>query len=152
MLPVIHMLCRLKIKFLILSYPILKKKKKNTRWHHICMKICGSHHAKTYLQEYADSEGQISLRIRSVWSGQSLSANRIVGYHKVFQWRTKEKVRLRMRRMMWKHILCMLEGIFSTDAAHVSLNRWYQERGFLSHLWTAKTQISLSIHAVWSGP
>ena len=32
-------------------------------------------------------KAQISLRIRAVWSGLSLSANRIIGYYMIYEWR-----------------------------------------------------------------
>ena len=48
-------------------------------------------HAKTCLLTYADSEGPVSLRIRAVGSGPSLSANRIIGYYRVYEWRAKAR-------------------------------------------------------------
>ena len=35
------------------------------------------------------AKAQISLRIRAVWSGPSLSANRIIGYYEMYEWRAK---------------------------------------------------------------
>ena len=35
------------------------------------------------------AEVQISLRISAVWSGPSLSANRIIGYYRMYEWRAK---------------------------------------------------------------
>ena len=32
-------------------------------------------------------KAQISLRIRAVWSGPSLSTNRIIGYYRMYEWR-----------------------------------------------------------------
>ena len=38
------------------------------------------------------SKAQISLRIRAVWSKFSLSANRIIRYHRMYQWRAKARM------------------------------------------------------------
>ena len=35
------------------------------------------------------AKAQVSLRIRTIWSGPSLSANRIIGYYRMFEWRAK---------------------------------------------------------------
>ena len=40
-------------------------------------------HVKTCLAYMRTAKAQISLRIRAVWSGPSLSANRIIGYYKI---------------------------------------------------------------------
>ena len=37
---------------------------------------------------------RISLRARVVWSGPSLSANRIIGYYRMFQWIANGRIRL----------------------------------------------------------
>ena len=42
-------------------------------------------HAKTCLRAYRTAKAQISLRIRAVWSGPSLSANRITGSFRMYQ-------------------------------------------------------------------
>ena len=34
-------------------------------------------------------KAQIRLRVRAVWSGPSLSADRITGYHRMHEWKTK---------------------------------------------------------------
>ena len=39
-------------------------------------------------------KAQISLRIRAVWSGPLLSANRIIGYNRTFQWRAITRMKL----------------------------------------------------------
>ena len=38
------------------------------------------------------AKAQISLRIRAGWSGPSLAANRIIGYHKMYKWTAKARV------------------------------------------------------------
>ena len=38
-------------------------------------------------------KAQIRLRIRAVWSGPSLSADRIIGYYRMFQWRANAWMR-----------------------------------------------------------
>ena len=42
-------------------------------------------------QVYADSKTQISLCFHAVWSGPPLSANRIIGYYRMFEWRAKPR-------------------------------------------------------------
>ena len=37
-------------------------------------------------------KAQISLRIRAVWSGPSLSASRIIGYYRIYEWRAKTRM------------------------------------------------------------
>ena len=65
---------------------------------------------------------QISLRIRAVWSGPSLSANRISGYYKMYEWRAKARMIL-CACAGWSDSthFCMFEGTFSHDAAHKCL-------------------------------
>ena len=63
----------------------------------------------------------------AVWSGPSLSANKIIGYFRRYEWREKlcfQKADLNLR------ILCMFEGIFSLDAANINGNiqDWPQSR------------------------
>ena len=61
------------------------------------------------------AKAQISLRIRTVWSGLSLSANRIIGYQK-----SKSPVdTLRRHRIVWSLILRIFEGTSSLDAPHI---------------------------------
>ena len=40
------------------------------------------------------AKAQISLRVRAVWSGPSLSANRFIGYYRMFEWRAKARMTL----------------------------------------------------------
>ena len=47
--------------------------------------VCG--HMRT-------AKAQIRLRIRAVWSGPSLSANRIIGYYRIYEWRAKARMTL----------------------------------------------------------
>ena len=66
------------------------------------------------------AKAQISLRIRAVWSGPSLSANRIVGYYRMYEWSAKARMTIRLAH--YDPNLCnlrMLEGTFSLDAAHI---------------------------------
>ena len=41
------------------------------------------------------AKAQISLRIGAGWSGPLLSANRVIGYYRIFQWRANARIRLR---------------------------------------------------------
>ena len=56
------------------------------------------------------AKAQISLRICAVWSGLSLSANRIIGYYRMYEWRVKTRMTLRKHRMIWTRILRISEG------------------------------------------
>ena len=56
------------------------------------MRKCVFRHMRTV-------KAQISLRIRAVWSGPSLSAYRIIGHYRMYQWRANIRMRLRMRGM-----------------------------------------------------
>ena len=44
------------------------------------------------LWAYVDSEGQISLHIHAVWSEPSLSANRIIGYYRMYEYRAEAQM------------------------------------------------------------
>ena len=57
------------------------------------------------------TNAQISLRIRAVWSGPSLSANRIIGYYRMLQWRAN----------VWM-ILCACAGW--SESAHHFTDIW----------------------------
>ena len=71
------------------------------------------------------AKAQIRLCIRTVWSGPSLSAARIIWYYTMFQWRTNAWNRLRMRWMNLNlGILLMLKDTFSLCAA-LMLGKWY---------------------------
>ena len=59
---------------------------------HIWHLLNGRRHAKTYLWVYA--KAQISLRMRAVWSGPSLSASRIIGHYRMYEWRANARMRL----------------------------------------------------------
>ena len=67
---------------------------------------------------------QISLRIRAVWSGLSLSAKRIIGYQRLSMEIICPGETLRMR---WMNpcILRMLEDTFLLGAAHVRMLKRY---------------------------
>ena len=49
------------------------------------------------------AKAQVSLRVRTVWSGPMLSAYRIIRYmyYIMFKWRADAWMRLSKRRMMW---------------------------------------------------
>ena len=75
-------------------------------------------------------KAQISLRI--TWSGFSLSAKRIIGHYRMYQWRWNARMRLRMRGMNPNLcILRMFEDMVSFDEAHVNCN---PKKGLLCHM------------------
>ena len=72
------------------------------------------------------AKAQINLRIRAVWSGPTLSANRIIRYFRMYQWRANARMKLCMRLM--NQNLCivrMLENTFSTGAAQSCRNVYW---------------------------
>ena len=52
----------------------------------------GPSHAKKCLRDMRTAKTQINLHIRAAWSGPSLSANRIIGYYRMFEWRAKAQM------------------------------------------------------------
>ena len=52
------------------------------------------------------AKAQISLRIRAVWSGHSLSANRIIRYYRMYEWRESKGLDYLLRRMIWICVFC----------------------------------------------
>ena len=67
--------------------------------------IIGPSHAKRVFGYMRTA--QISLRIRAVWSGPSLSANRIIGHYKMYQRRANARMRLcAYVGWIWICVLC----------------------------------------------
>ena len=66
------------------------------------------------------AEAQISLRIRAVWSGPSLSAYRIIEQNRIYQWTANFRMNLcACVGWNWMCILHMLEDTFSLGATHI---------------------------------
>ena len=91
---------------------------------------------------------QIRLRIRAVWSGPLLSANRIIGYYRMCQRRVNARMRL-CPRSAW------LEWHFAHARGHVFAWRGpysicVNKIKAITHLITSKTLSRLHIHACWS--
>ena len=63
------------------------------------------------------AKAQISLRIRAVWSGPLLSANRLIVYYKMYEWRAKAWI-----------ILCACTG-WSESAHFAHVRRHFFARG-----------------------
>ena len=53
------------------------------------------------------AKAQLSLRICAVWSGPSLTINRIIGYHKMFQWKIPGWDFALVQYDVNSHILCL---------------------------------------------
>ena len=84
----------------------------------------GPSHAPCVFGDMQTAKAQIILRFRAVWSGPSLSANRIIGYYRMYEWSAKyPDDTLSMRRMIGMRILRMFEGAFPLDAAHIAIRR-----------------------------
>ena len=66
------------------------------------------------------AKAQISLRIRAVWSGPSLSANRIIGYYRMMDGEQRPGCYFaHAQDDMNLRILRMFEGTFSLNAAQI---------------------------------
>ena len=65
---------------------------------------------------------QISLRMRAVWSGHSLFANKITGYYSVYEWTAKARIILRMRRMIWIRTFCACSKVLFHFTRSISLS------------------------------
>ena len=98
---------------LLRSKTTRNKQEKQTRHMGLALRKRVSGHRRTV-------KAQISLRTCAVWSGPSLSANRIIGYYKMYEWRAND---LRMPGMNMN--LCILrirKDTFSLGTAHIILN------------------------------
>ena len=72
-----------------------------------CLRYLGLTLRKHVFRHMWTAKAQISLRIRAVWSGPSLSAKRISEYYRMFQWRAKcPDETLRMCRMVCIPTFC----------------------------------------------
>ena len=80
------------------------------------------------------AKAQISLRIRAGWSGPSLSANRIIGYYRIYEWwawpgwydaHAQDNLNLRILRIS-KALFCMTRPIFIIflDFYYISYKTW----------------------------
>ena len=69
---------------------------------------------------------------RTVWSGPSLSANRIIGHYRLCPWKANARMRLRMRGM--NVILCILR----IDWRHI-----FAWRGPFICLWSSSSVVNL---------
>ena len=65
-----------------------------------------------------NSEAQISLRIRAVCLGPLLSAKRIIGYYRMYEWARAEWYFGLAQDELNLCILCVFEGTFSLDEAN----------------------------------
>ena len=75
------------------------------------------------VQAYEDSEGPAHLGFCTVCSEPSLSANRIIGFYRMFQWRAKALMNFEhVQDDVNPHILRTFESIFSLDMANISQN------------------------------
>ena len=82
---------------------------KTTCWILLSVHNIGSSMRQCVFGHLRTAKAQISLRIRTVWSGPSLSANRIIGYDRVYELRAKARM-----------ILCA--GAGSSESAHFRMS------------------------------
>ena len=59
------------------------------------------------------AKAHIRLRICAVWYGPTLTANRTIGYYRMYEMECKDSTDLT------QHILCMVEGTFLLEAAYI---------------------------------
>ena len=78
--------------------------------------ICNTVMRRRVLEHMRIAKTQISLRICAVWSRPSLSAVRIVGYNRMYQWRANARM-----------ILCTCAGW--TESAHFARRHFFALRG-----------------------
>ena len=117
---------------------------------------------KRVFEHMRTAKAQISLRIRAIWSGPSVSANRIIGCNRMYQWRVNARVRLcacvewiwisavcacsktpfRLARPIWK-LFVLTKMIFKC--------RVHTKGDHHGTMRTAQTNVSLRIRTVWSG-
>ena len=73
---------------------------------------------KRFFVHMRTAKTQISLRIRAVWSGPSLYANRIIGFYRINELTANARL-IHAQDELGVCILFMLEGTFSLDSGHI---------------------------------
>ena len=85
------------------------------------------------------AKAQISLHIRAIWSGISLSSERIGGYYS-----SMESNFAHAQDDVNPHILRMFEGTFSLDSAHILAIFWYCFRLSRSLMKSGTSEITIN--------
>ena len=85
---------------------------------HVCVLYMGRTLWKHVLGHMRTVNAQIRLHICAVWSGSSLSPNRIIENYRISQWRAPD-VTEHMHDDLNLRMLCMFEGTFSLDLTHI---------------------------------
>ena len=100
--------------------------------------VCG--HMRT-------AKAQISLRIRAGSSGPSLSANKIIRYYRMYEWRVKARMILCACAELsyLAHYAQVRRHIFAWRGLYVNKMDHYVEKRTVGHVRPTKTQISLCI-------
>ena len=92
------------------------------------------------------AKSQISLTIRTVWSGPSLSANGIIGYYRMSEWRSK--VRIVLYTCTWQS-----ESTYLTPAWGHFFFTWTGpytvELQWLEHLWDHRKLFDMGGSSHW---
>ena len=86
---------------------------------------CGSHHATMYLRAYADSEGPDQPAHLRRLIRPSLSAKRIIGYYRMYEWRAKARMILCVCAV-WSDFACFAH--IRRYSARVLAASWEQVR------------------------
>ena len=100
-------------------------------------------HAEACLRPNATANAQISLRIRAIWSGPSLSANRITGYNNVWMESKGLDDTLRMRKMIWIWTFCACSNtLFRLQRPTRKKRQWF----IISLVWAFTVSLQKSLN------
>ena len=104
------------------------------------MRKCDFGHMRT-------AKAQVSLRIRAGSSGPSLSANKIIGYYRMYEWRVKARMILCACAELsyLAHFAQVRRHIFAWRGLYVNKMDHNVEKRTVGHVRPTKTQISLCI-------
>ena len=86
------------------------------------------------------AKAQISLCIHAVWSGPSLSTDRIIGYYRMFQWRGNAQMRICVCAGWYRslHFEQTLRHFFTWCSSHI-WHRQYHAKCVFIHIHTIFT-------------
>ena len=102
------------------------------------------------------AKAQISLRIRAVWSGPSRSTNRIIGYYKIYERRTK--VRIVLCTCAWwsesahvrRHFFGWRETYMARDLGKPTVQKhWHKHRPLCSHCYEGLLGLPAQSNGLW---
>ena len=86
-----HFILKILIYFIKSALQIALLSYKAFQWNQERVSLNGLYRVFGYMRT---TKAQISLRIRVVWSGHSVSANRSIEYYRMYQWRANVRMRI----------------------------------------------------------